>query len=472
MEIKTINQKLVSGILTLSFRRAMLYAIRYISINLVLAKVLPPATIGIFNIANSVLAFFSYFSDIGLGGAIIQKKEISKEDLKTTFSIQLILSGIILLIVWFAAPFLAEFYGLEYSGLWLIRVLAVGFFLTTFKVLPSLLLERDLRFGPLVLVEIVETLVFCSILIFLSFQNYRVEAFSYATIFQSIAGVLLIYFVAPWKITFGISKSAAKSLLNFGVPFQLNSLLALLKDRLVPLVIARMVGPSGIGFITWAQGLAYLPLEVMNIIIRVTFPAFSRLQHDLKALKLTAERSVFLTSLFLYPLLFGLLAVAPSFIKNFYPQWLPALPLIYYFAVNTFWASLSTTFTNILNATGRIGITLKLMIMWTVLTWVLTPALTYFYGIQGMGIATAIIAFTSIIPIIITKKIINIDIFKSLWQPLSASIVMAVVVYFISENFMNDYISAIVTILFGGVIYFLILYLIAWKKIIASLKSD
>lgn len=472
MKIKELNKKLVSGFLTLTFRRATLFALRFATINLILARILDPKTIGVFNIANSILAFFTFFSDIGLAAAIIQKKELEKDDLKTTFTIQVILSAIIVLVIWLSAPIFANFYSLKESGMWLIRALAFGFLLTSFKVLPSVLLERDLKFGPLVLIEIVETTVFCSILIWLSFSGLGINGFSYSIIAQSIAGVGLIYIIAPWKIAIGFSKNAARSLLNFGIPFQLNSVLALLKDRLVPLVIANMVGPLGIGYITWAQSIAFLPLEVMNIVIRITFPAFSRLQDDHFALKQIVEKSIFLTALFLYPVLFGLLAIAPSLVTHVVSaKWQPALPLIYFFSINTFWASLSTTFTNVLNSIGRIGTTLKLMIFWTVITWVLTPILTVHFGYLGVAIASAIIAFTSLIPIWIIKKIIKIEIFKNIWQSLLCSSVMGILVYFLAMFMAKNILSLLVVVVIGAIIYVALVTLIMRDKI-AMVKKE
>ncbi|MBI4039755.1 oligosaccharide flippase family protein, partial [Candidatus Daviesbacteria bacterium] len=417
MDTKNISKRVVSGFISLTFRRVILLAINFATINLLLARILPVSTIGIFNIANAILSFFTFFSDIGLAAAIIQKREISQEDLKTTFTIQEILALLITLVVWFSAPFLASLYNLDINGMWLIRALGLGFLLTSLKVIPSVLLERELKFQPLVWVEILETAVFNGLLILFVYRGMQVEAFSIATVARSLTGVAIIYLIAPWRIAFGFSKNAARSLLSFGVPFQANSLLALLKDRLVPLVIARMVGSVGVGYISWSQGLAFLPLEVMNIIIRVTFPAYSRLQDDHETLRVAIDKSLFLTTLFVYPLLFGLMAIMPSLVAHVVSsKWQPAVPLFYLFCFSTFWATLSTTFTNVLNAVGKINITLKLMVMWTVLTWVLSPLLTLYYGFTGAAIASALISFTSIIPVIIIRNMFKIEIIKNIWK--------------------------------------------------------
>ncbi len=472
MDIVSINKKIISGFFTLTFRRAILYAIRFITINLVLARILDPATIGIFNIANAILSLFSYFSDIGLGAAIIQKKNITDEDLKTTFTIQETLALIMVVIIFFSAPTLASFYKLDESGMWLIRVLGFGFFFSSLKVLPAVLLERKLNFTPLVFVEIVETIIFCSVLIYLSFSSYGLSAFTYASLLQSISGTALIYIVAPWKISVGISKNSIRPLINFGLPFQLNSLLALLKDRLVPLVIAKMVGSLGVGYITWAQSWAFMPLEIMNIMTRITFPAFARLQDNKAALKVTLEKSIFFTALLFYPLLFGLLAVAPSLIEHVVSnKWKPALPLIYLFSVTAFWATLSTSFTNFLNAIGRIKVTLLLMVMWTVLEWILSPILTIVYGFYGVAIASSIIAFTSFIPILIIRKIVKFEIIKNIYRQLISALLMAFVVFYFAQNYVYDLFTFVLVILLGGCIYFLLIMLILKENLIENFKS-
>ncbi len=454
MDNKTINRKIISGFFTLTFRRAALFGVMWLNNNLLLARILPPEIIGIFNIATSVLMFFTYFSDIGLGAALIQKKEIRRQDLITTFTVQQILASIIAVVVWFLAPWFASIYQLDASGMWLIRALGFGFFLTSFKVLPSVILERDLKFGPLVIVEILETIVYLGVLDYLILNNFGVDAYTYSVLARGIMGVIAIYIFAPWKIGLGFSKESAKELIRFGAPFQLNSLLALMKDRLVDLVIAGIIGKAGVGYVTWARNIAYVPLEVMNIMGRITFPAFSRLQHDNEALRRTLEKSLFFTALFMYPLSFGIIAIAPSIIQYVVRStWSPALPLIYLFSISAFWAALSTPMTNFLNAIGKINTTLKLMVMWTIVEWAVTPFFAIYYGFLGVGIASFIISFTSIAPLIIVKKIIKFDILKNIYKQFLCGLAMFTVVFFLAQNYIYNWQSLLIVILTGGLVY-------------------
>lgn len=472
LNLETIFKKAIHGAFSLTLRRVLLLIINFVSLNIVLAKVLPVSTLGGFIIANSVLAFFTFFSDIGLAAALIRKAKLLPEDLKTTFTIQEILALVISVVIFLLAPVFAKSYNLDTEGIWLIRVLAIGFFLTSLKVIPSVLLERDLRFGKLVWVEVIETVFFNGALIMLVLSGFGLAAFTWSALLRSILGVIVIYLVAPWKVSFGFSKSSAKELLQFGVPFQLNSLLALLKDRLVPLVIAGIVGSAGVGFISQGQRIAFLPLEIMNIITRVTFPTFSRLQHDPKSLRITLEKSLFATGVFLYPMLFGILAIAPSLVKFLdESKWGPTLPLIYLFSVTAFWATFSSPFTNFLNAIGKVNITLKLMIMWTALEWGLAPLFTLKYGFLGMGFSSALISFTSVIPLFIIKRLMKVSILENIWQPILSSLLMAVVIYYLSRIIPPELPTILILIIVGSLLYFMTLFVLAKNKIKSNLQG-
>lgn len=472
MDTKTIHKKLTRGFLSLTLRKAVLDIINFLTIYVVLASILPFSLLGIFVIASGILSFFSYFSDFGLAGAIIQKKEITEHDLKTTFFIQEVITLLISLSIWFAAPILAQYYRFDEGGMWLIRSLSVGFFLTSLKVIPSVLLERELRFERIVWTDIIEAIAFNGLLVYLSFNNYGIWSFVWAVIAQRVAGLTAIYILAPWNIKIGYSKQSAKELFRFGVPFQLNSILALLKDRLTPLITAFILGSEKTGYISWAQGIANRPLEVMSIVIRVTFPAFSRLQHDKDALKAIVEKALFLTVVLLYPVLFGIMAVLPVFIEVMGKQkFQPTMHLIYIFIIASFWAIPSTTFTNVLNAVGKIKITLILMVMWTLLTWVLAPIFAIYFDYTGVAIAYLIISFTSIIPIILVKNMFFIDVLGTIIKPLIASFLMGCIVFLLSLFLPKNLITLIGLIILGGLVYISCIVLLTKEKLLVTFRS-
>ncbi len=473
LTVAEIKKRVLSSFISLTVRQVALRGLGFVSVNIILAKLLPVETLGIFNIATAIITFFAFFSDVGLAASLIQKKDgVSDEDIKTTFTIQQLIALFLSLIIIFGAPYFGQLYNLNADGVWLIRVLGVSFFLTSLKVLPSVILEREIKFAPLVTVEVIETLIYNGLLIYLSFAGFGLWAFSTAALSKGIVGVFLIYFLAPIKLGLGIDKKSAKELLSFGIPFQINNVLALVKDRLVPLVIARMVGPLGIGYVTWAQALAYLPLDIMNVVIRVTFPAFSRLQHDKQALSKAVEKSLFVTAISVYPALFGLSAILPSMVEYVVSsKWQSAVPSFYLFAISSYWAVISTTLTNTLNAIGKIKTTLKLMVFWTIATWILTPILVFQFGFLGVSVTAFLISFSSIITIFIVKKVIKINILAAVALPSVASAGMGLLTYFLAYYFVRDWLSLGFVIALGGFLYLLTILLFGWDRVLKDLRS-
>ena len=70
-----------------------------------------------------------------------------------------------------------------------------------------------------------------------------------------------------------------------------------------------------------------------------------------------------------------------------YQKWATAVLPLQLFAFNGAWAAISTPLTNAFNAIGKIKLTFKLMILWTALTWILTPLLAIQYGYLGAAVA-------------------------------------------------------------------------------------
>lgn len=473
LSLDQLKKRAVTSFVSLIFRQATLRAIGFLTNNIVLINKLPIATLGIFNIATAVVTFFTFFSDIGLAASLIQKKEtLDDNDIKSTFTIQQLIVVSLSLLIIGGAGLIGSFYNFDNDGVWLIRSLGIFFFLSSLKVIPSVLLERELKFKPLVSVEVVENVVYNGLLIGLVFSDFGLWSFTFALLVRGVVGVVMIYHLAPVRLGFGIQKESVKKLLSFGLPYQLNSLIALLKDRLVPLVVAKMIGPAGVGYITWAQAMAFLPLEAMNVVIRITFPLFSRLQDEKRTLSQAIEKSLFITALVVYPLLFGLGSLLPALVRYILSSKVEvALPSFYLFAFSTLWAVVSTTLTNVLNALGYIKTTLKLMVFWTILTWILTPFLVWSFGFVGVGMSSFIISFTSIITIILVKRILKVAIIQSIFYPLICSVLMSVAVYIYSENLVRSKLSIIGAVLFGGVVYLSTIFLCCKERIYHDLKS-
>src|SRR3989344_4722693 len=119
LTLEIIKSRAVRGVAALTSRTIILQIINRAG-DFLLTIFLGVAQYGVFWIVSAVINFLAYFSDIGLGAALIQKKEkVTEEELRATFTIQQILVLSILLILFLITPLLQRFYHLSNEAVWL-----------------------------------------------------------------------------------------------------------------------------------------------------------------------------------------------------------------------------------------------------------------------------------------------------------------------------------------------------------------
>lgn len=466
--IEAIKKKSVTGILALTSRTFLLQLVAF-GATFLLTIYLTPSIFGIFFVVSAVISFLSYFSDIGLAAALIQKKEeLTDDDLITTFTIQQLLVFPIALVSYLLSSKVASFYGLDREGVVLFQALVVSFFFSSLKTIPSVLLERSLKFHILVIPQIAETLGFYSVAVILASRGLGVASFTYAVLTRAIVGLILMYAVSPWKIRIGIKMTVAKRLLKFGIPFQLNSFLALIKDDLMTVFLGKILPFSEVGYIGWAKKWAEVPLRlIMDGVIRVTFPAFARLQHSKEILGRAIEKTLFGLAITILPISVGLMFFIDPLVKLIpkYGKWEPALFSFSLFVLASILAAFSTPLTNALNAVGKIKITLILMVSWTVATWIFTVTLVHFIGFNGVAVALFILTSSLGIVVALTKKVADFSFFSMVKWPFVAAITQSLWYCLLRGN--APYTLAYqVFIAFSGVIlYILTLFVFERKRI-------
>jgi len=227
-----------------------------------------------------------------------------------------------------------------------------------------------------------------------------------------------------------------------------------------------------VGYIGFAQKWAFMPLRlIMDNIIRITFPSFSRLQNEKDVLEKAIEKSIFAACFLIFPALLGLVILSPYFVNIIpkYIKWEPAILSLAFFSINAALSSISTPLTNALNAIGKIKISLYLMVFWTCATWILTPLFISFYGFNGVAISSAVISLSVILVVYLTRKYISFNIISATGYPLLGAIVMGIPVYFLSQILIKGIFSLFFMIFIGAVLYFFTIFLFARKQVLSDI---
>ncbi len=467
IDVEQIKQKTTVSVVFLSLRNIGIQAISTIGFFL-LTILLGTGEVGLFAIVAESVGILGYFSDVGLASALIQQKEsVTKKELQTTFLIQQFLVFIALLVVYLIYPRISLSKGYGSKEMWILISLCFSFAAASLKTIPSVLLERQLNFKILSTIDIIENTIFYVVAVVLAFFHFGVYSYAISTFIRSLVGLIIIYRLSPWPIGFSFSFVSVKKLFRFGIPFQLNSFIAMAKDRLSNLLVAGIIGRDSFGILSWAQKGPRIPLSFMDAIMRVTFPTFARIQEQKDFLRRSIEKSIYYISFFVFPVLAGIAMIAPDLINLIpkYGKWLPAIVPMYFYAINAAIAAVTTPLTNAFNAIGKIGITTKLMIMWTVLTWIFYPLLSYRYGYMGTAVAALIVGSSSFVVWYIANRLFSINIIKTIFHPLIASLSIVFLLLLVNYLHLNLIMSIVIKILIGVTVYFVYHFIFSKREI-------
>ena len=475
ISLETVKERSVRGVVVLTGRTFLLQVIALVA-QLFLFAYLGKYEFGVFAIVSAIINFLVYFSDIGLAAALIQKKDKPTDvDLKTTFVVQQALVLAIIGIVVVLTPFFTQKYSLNHDGQILLYALAASLLFSSLKSIPSVLLERKLEFVKLVFPQILEQVVYNVILVFFAMKGFGLKSFTFAVLARGVVGVVAIYILQPWKPGFAFSKKTLAGLFKFGVPYQINTFLATFKDDGMTLVLGGILGPIGVGVLSFAQKIARVPLTFfMDTVTRVTFPAFSRMQDAKTDLERSVTRSIFFICLLVFPSLVGITILAPILVRVIprYNQWIPALVPIVFISINFIFAAATTQLTNLLNAIGKIKITFYLMIMWTILTWALIPILALRFSVVGASIGYSLVGASSVVAIFIAKKYVNFSLTDSMIKPAVGAFVMGVFLI-IAKRFLPVSVNSMVLLaLIGVTIYSASMLSMMGLSLVADVKRS
>ena len=474
VSLSEVKERAMRGVVAIMGRGFLLSFIAQISQFFLLAF-MNEEQMGVFWIVSAAVGFLVFFSDIGLAAALIQKKEKpTKADLYTTFTVQQTLVLCLLVILLFLTPGLRTTYHLTDDGMYLLYALGVSLLLSSLKSVPSVLLERKLEFAKMIIPDLLESLVYSLVVVYLAWKGFGVRSFTYAVLIRGVIGVVAMYSIQPWRPALGFSTKALKGLFSFGVPYQLNTLIAVVKDRGVTLALGAIVGTGGVGYLGTAERASQIPLrQFLDPITKVTFPAFARMQDHKDELANSVTRSLMVITFFVFPSIVGLWLIAPLIIQIVpnYAKWEPSLVPLGFLTINVLFASVTTQLTNMLMAIGKIRIVSKLIFMWMILTIIFVPGLGVIYGINGAAAGYAIVSSTSIIAIAIAKKHVNFSLANSVLKTGIATGIMASALFITRSVLTVNLYSVAGLIVLGGAVYLISAYLIIGPTLLNDAKK-
>jgi len=396
----------------------------------ILARLLLPSAFGIVGMANIFIGIVAVINELGLSAAIIQRKEITDDQLSTAFWANLVEGALLCAITISLSPLVATFFKNPLVQP-VLSLLAINFIISSPSIVQSALLQRNLDFKRIALASVASTLVLGIVSVSMALSGYGVWSIVLGKVSSRASGTLVLWFLCPWRPSVKFDLPSFKEIFGFGINIMGIRVIGYLRSNVDYLVVGQLLGASAFGYYTLAYQLMAFPLtQISAVIVRVAFASFSKVQEDNLRLQRAYLKTITYVTVVTFPLLVGMFITAPELIRMVYGgKWGYSILPLQIMCVAGLIKSVGTTLGAVLRSKGRPDIELK----WNVLILIfvtVAAAIGTRYGIAGVALAVTLASLGNF-PLIqsITNSLIDLkvrDYLSSLQPATSCSASMAV----------------------------------------------
>ncbi|MDX8434621.1 oligosaccharide flippase family protein [Mesorhizobium abyssinicae] len=326
----------------LSVKRALLMSVgeRYVLLvtnfatAALVSRILTPQEIGVSVIGMAIMATALSLREFSSSSFLIQRKELSREDIRGAFTVTFILTGVIAAALVAASPFLASFYR-EPNLVPYFRVISVCLFLDASSTLIIALLRREMSFGKVAAIDIAGAVANSAATMALALAGFSYMSFAWAWLIGSGLAAVLALALCPHFWMFKPSLANWRGMISFGGYNGVIAILFRIFDALPLLLLGRVVSPNAAALFSRTLWIGQIPDKlVIGGAMAVVLPAFSAEVRQGRDLKRPYLAALSLVTALHWPALLVLSVLAYPIVNIVLGhQWTEAAPLVQIVAI-------------------------------------------------------------------------------------------------------------------------------------------
>lgn len=447
-------------------------------VQIVLARLLSPEEYGIIAIVMVFILLANVFVQSGFSTALIQKKDADEVDFSSVLYLSLGVAGILYVMIYFSAPFIANFYT-QPILIPVLRVLSITLFIGAFNSIQNAFVARKMLFKRLFISSLGAVIISGVVGIIAAYHGWGVWALVAQQLTNQLTIAIILWFTVKWRPYLIFSFERVKMLFAYGSKLLASALIDTLYRELRTLVIGRIYTPATLGF--YNRGQQFPQIIVLNIngsIQSVMLPALSAHQDNKKRVKDMMRRAIVTSSFLIFPMMIGMAVVAEPLVKIVLTEkWLPAVPFLQFFCISfSFWP-IHTANLQAINAMGRSDIFLKLEVTKKIMGLIIL-GISLPFGVYAIALGQVVSGFVStFINAYPNKQLLDYS-YKEQWidimPSLLISIVMGAIVYSISILSISAWQILILQIVSGVIMYILLAKMFkveSFSYLVATMKQ-
>lgn len=284
-------------------------------IQILLARILCPEDFAVVAILMAIISFADIFVNSGISTAIIQKKELEKEDISTIFTFSLSIAMLMYGVLYISAPWFQLFFNMD-SLIWPMRVLSFVIILNSINSIQTAMYQRNMDFRLLFFRNLLSIPLSGVVALCMAIKGYGVWALVAHTICNVLFSIIVMSISNKYPIYLGFSLARWKNVWSFSSKILAGSLLNKVYNNSRTFFIGKLYTPLDLAFFDKAYLYTNFLVQVATTSVSaVLLPVLSRKQDNICDVKSTLRKSVRITIFFLFPTLFLLAALSEPFVR-------------------------------------------------------------------------------------------------------------------------------------------------------------
>jgi len=385
-----VRHRAVKGAAVLVSRGALIKLIGFGG-NVVLARLLVPRDFGLVAFGTTIMFMTNFIGDGGMGAALLRRERApTRTELGAVNGLQLAVALLVVAISALAAVPLG-------SDALVTTVMVSALPITALRTPSAIMLERQLSYGPMALVDIAEVVSYYCWAIPGVILGAGVWALATGTVVRAVCGTATIMFFTPVGLVLPcIRLDVMRPLWRFGARVQAARLSGLARDQGINIATAALAGVGGLGVWSLAGRLMSIPALLLDTLWNVSYPAMSRLREAGEDLTAVVARSVRLTAIGTGVLLAPLIASAPAMVPSvFGPQWHGVVDVVTLLPLGMLvMGPVSVSTSGFLYSAGEAGAVLRALAASAVVNLTVGVGLLALFGLTGLAAGTSLAYLT------------------------------------------------------------------------------
>ena len=437
------------------------------------ARLLGTENYGIYTYLFSLVAIFSFFSDIGLINIltrdIAKHSEEKSQYISTTLFLKLGLLSLIVILISLIVPLISKFDGMTIIIIIMAITMGIESLKNFFYAIPRAENKMQVETGLLISTEIISIFI----IIFIFFKNPSIKSLAIAYMIGNFTGLFITILFLHKKLI-GIFKNFNKKLIKYILtsawPFAIMGFFGIFMANIDSIIIGIYGNANMLGAYAAAQRPISLLYIIPGILTTILFPIISKLMKEGKGKQISLiinKSSVLLLGIGL-PIVIGGIILAKPLINVVYGYQYIGATLTFQFLLLTILLMFpNTIWSDVLFAENKQKIFLKSSILGALTNVGLDFLLIPIYGIVGSAVATILsLLVVNIIFFIEVNKNYKLNITKQMKKIIFSAIIMGFVVFIMKTLFW----PLILIITLAIIIYFGILFILK-EEIIEDIKQ-